>query len=63
MHNIKMELPNIDLVIGSVLIPGDKAPHLITKDMLKMMKTGNRSRRCCRRLMSLSATTHSEPTM
>ena len=26
-HNIKMELPNIDLVIGSVLIPGDKAPQ------------------------------------
>lgn len=40
MHNIKMELPNIDLVIGSVLIPGDKAPHLITKEMLKMMKPG-----------------------
>ena len=35
MHNIRMELPNIDLVIGSVLIPGDKAPHLITKDMMK----------------------------
>ena len=40
MHNIRMELPNIDLVIGSVLIPGDKAPHLITKEMLKMMKLG-----------------------
>ena len=40
LHNIKMELPNIDLVIGSVLIPGDKAPHLITKEMLKMMKPG-----------------------
>ncbi len=40
MHNIKMELPNIDLVIGSILIPGDKAPHLITKEMLKMMKPG-----------------------
>ena len=39
-HNIKMELPNIDLVIGSVLIPGDKAPHLITREMLKMMKPG-----------------------
>lgn len=39
-HNISMELPNIDLIIGSVLIPGDKAPHLITKDMLKMMKPG-----------------------
>lgn len=40
MHNIRMELPNIDLVIGSVLIPGDKAPHLITRDMLKLMKPG-----------------------
>ena len=40
LHNIKRELPNIDLVIGSVLIPGDKAPHLITKEMLKMMKPG-----------------------
>lgn len=39
-HNIRMELPNIDLVIGSVLIPGDKAPHLITREMLKMMKPG-----------------------
>ena len=35
-----MELLNIDLVIGSVLIPGDKAPHLITREMLKMMKPG-----------------------
>lgn len=40
MHNIVTELPNIDLIIGSVLIPGDKAPHLITKDMLKLMKPG-----------------------
>ena len=39
-HNIKMELPNIDMVVGSVLIPGDKAPHLITREMLKMMKPG-----------------------
>lgn len=40
LHNIKMELPSIDLVIGSVLIPGDKTPHLITRDMLKLMKPG-----------------------
>ncbi len=39
-HNIKAELPTIDLVIGSVLIPGDKTPHLITRDMLKLMKPG-----------------------
>ncbi len=40
MHNIMTELPNIDLVIGSVLIPGDKARHLISRDMLKLMKPG-----------------------
>ena len=39
-HNIKKELPDTDLVIGSVLIPGDKAPHLITRDMLKLMEPG-----------------------
>ena len=39
-HNIRMELPTIDLVIGSVLIPGDKAPHLITRDMLSLMQPG-----------------------
>lgn len=39
-HNIMMELPAVDLVIGSVLIPGDKAPHLITREMLKLMKPG-----------------------
>ncbi len=37
-HNIRQELPTIDLVIGSVLIPGDKTPHLITRDMLRLMK-------------------------
>ena len=35
-----MELPTVDLVIGSVLIPGDKAPHISTRDMLKMMQPG-----------------------
>ncbi len=39
-HNIELELPTTDLVIGSVLIPGAKAPHLITKDMLKLMTPG-----------------------
>ena len=29
-----------DAVIGAVLIPGSKAPHLITRDMLKTMKSG-----------------------
>jgi len=28
-------------VIGAVLIPGAKAPHLITRDMLKLMQPGS----------------------
>jgi alanine dehydrogenase len=40
-HNIEMELPTTDLVIGSVLIPGAKAPHLVTKDMLTLMRPGS----------------------
>lgn len=39
-HNIEQELADVDLVIGSVLIPGAKAPKLVTKDMLKLMKPG-----------------------
>ena len=39
-HNIRKELPDVDIVIGSVLVPGDKTPHLITKDMLKLMEPG-----------------------
>lgn len=39
-HNIELELPDVDLVIGSVLIPGAKAPHLITRDMLGLMRPG-----------------------
>ena len=37
-HNIEQELATTDLVIGAVLIPGAKAPHLITRPMLKLMK-------------------------
>ncbi len=40
-HNIEAELPTVDLVIGSVLIPGAKTPHLITADMLKLIKKGS----------------------
>ncbi len=38
--NIKEEIKNADLVVGAVLIPGAKAPSLITKDMLKLMQPG-----------------------
>ena len=40
-YNIRQELKEADLVIGSVLIPGAKAPKLVTKDMLKLMKKGS----------------------
>ena len=39
-HNIRQELPAVDVVIGSVLIPGDAAPKLITKEMLSLMEKG-----------------------
>lgn len=39
-HNIEEELPTTDLVVGSVLIPGAKAPHLVTRDMLRLMRPG-----------------------
>ena len=39
-YNIRQELADADLVIGSVLIPGAKAPKLVTRDMLKLMKKG-----------------------
>src|SRR6266852_1890062 len=32
-------MPNVDLLIGAVLLPGAKAPKLITRAMLKAMKT------------------------
>ncbi len=39
-HNIEQELPTTDLVIGAVLIPGAKAPHLISREMLALMRPG-----------------------
>ncbi len=39
-HNIVSELPDTDIVIGSVLIRGDATPKLITRDMLKLMEPG-----------------------
>lgn len=40
-HNIRELLPQTDIVIGSVLVPGDKTPHLITRDMLGLMRKGS----------------------
>ncbi len=40
-HSIRQLLPTIDIVVGSVLVPGDKTPHLITREMLKLMEPGS----------------------
>ena len=38
---VRRLLRQADLVVGAVLIPGAKAPKLITRDMLKLMKKGS----------------------
>ncbi|MBW1995621.1 MAG: alanine dehydrogenase [Deltaproteobacteria bacterium] len=38
---IRNLLKEADLVVGAVLIPGAKAPKLVTRDMLKLMKKGS----------------------
>ena len=40
-HTIREQLPRADLVIGAVLIPGAKAPRLIEREDLKLMKPGS----------------------
>ncbi len=39
-ENIKRALADADLIIGSVLIPGGKTPHLVKREYLKLMKKG-----------------------
>ncbi|MFN4985797.1 MAG: alanine dehydrogenase [Ignavibacteria bacterium] len=39
--NIREAVKTADLVIGGVLIAGAKAPHLVTRDMLKTMREGS----------------------
>ncbi len=40
-YNIRKELSTVDLIVGAVLIPGAKAPHLITREMLGEMRDGS----------------------
>ncbi len=40
-HTIRAQLKLADLVIGAVLIPGAKAPRLVSRDDLKVMKPGS----------------------
>ena len=39
-YNIRRLIRNHDLIVGAVLIPGAKAPNLITREMLKTMRPG-----------------------
>lgn len=39
--NIRSVLPDVDMIIGAVLIPGAKAPSLVTRDMLADMQKGS----------------------
>ncbi len=39
-ENIRTYIAKADLLVGAVLIPGAKAPKLVTRDMLKLMKPG-----------------------
>ena len=39
-YNISQAMKNAHLIIGAVLIPGAKAPNLITKEMLKELRPG-----------------------
>ncbi len=39
-YNIREMVQTHDLIIGAVLIPGTKAPHLVTREMLKTMRPG-----------------------
>lgn len=39
-YNIREQIKVSDLIVGAILIPGAKAPKLITRDMLKTMKPG-----------------------
>src|SRR6187402_745050 len=39
-YSIREMIKDTDLIIGGVLVPGAKAPKLITRDMLKLMRPG-----------------------
>lgn len=39
-YNIRQLIQTHDLIVGAVLIPGAKAPHLVTRDMLQEMQKG-----------------------
>ncbi len=64
--NIRAYLKEVDLLIGAVLIPGAKAPNLVTREMLSFMKVGSVvvdvavDQGGC--VETIKATTHADPT-
>jgi len=64
--NIWEAVAQADLVVGAVLIVGAKAPHLVTREMLKVMKEGSVivdvsvDQGGC--VETIKPTTHSDPT-
>ena len=65
--SIEERLPDIDLVIGAVLVHGAKAPHVITRAQLSLMKKSSRCWWTCRSTRAAAfetsrPTTHSDPT-
>ena len=63
---IEQRLPEMDLVVGAVLVKGGKAPHVITRQQLSLMKPGSVlvdvaiDQGGC--FETSKATTHSDPT-
>jgi alanine dehydrogenase len=63
---VEQRLPEVDLVIGAVLVKGGKAPHVITREQLALMKPGavlvdvSIDQGGC--FETSRATTHSDPT-
>lgn len=40
-YNLKEAVKNADLIVGAVLLPGAKAPKIVTEEMVKTMKEGS----------------------
>ncbi len=65
-HNILEQIARADLLIGAVLVPGAKAPSLVLRDDLKLMKDGSVlvdvavDQGGC--IETVKPTTHSDPT-
>ncbi|MHA7942755.1 alanine dehydrogenase [Formosa sp. 3Alg 14/1] len=66
VYNIRKHIQTHDLIIGGVLLKGGKAPKLITRDMLKLMRPGTVlvdvavDQGGC--IETTKATTHEDPT-